>query len=96
MIFMLFLYKKLFLKKIFVYLPTHKNILMFPETRHLFFFGLIVRLIKSSESEPFEHFLQVHVCVSKFIVLFCNEPPHGKTNNLHMRKQRRRSASASQ
>ena len=22
-----------------------------------------------------------------------NEPPHGKTNNLHMRKQRRRSAS---
>ena len=25
--------------------------------------------------------------------LIVNEPPHGKTNNLHMRKQRRRSAS---
>ena len=25
--------------------------------------------------------------------LLINEPPHGKTNNLHMRKQRRRSAS---
>ena len=37
MIFMVFLYKKLFLKKKFAYLPTHKNILTFPETRHLFF-----------------------------------------------------------
>ena len=42
MIFMLFLYKKLFLKKKkFAYLPTHKNILTFPKTRHLFFFALI-------------------------------------------------------
>ena len=41
MIFMVFLYKKLFLKKKFAYLPTHKNILTFPETRHLFFFALI-------------------------------------------------------
>ena len=29
-----------------------------------------------------------------FVYLFStNEPPHGKTNNLHRRKQRRRSAS---
>ena len=27
------------------------------------------------------------------LILSLSEPPHGKTNNLHMRKQRRRSAS---
>ena len=27
------------------------------------------------------------------VTTFTNEPPHGKTNNLHRRKQRRRSAS---
>ena len=32
---------------------------------------------------------------SDFVLDLCstNEPPHGKTNNLHMRKQRRKSAS---
>ena len=29
----------------------------------------------------------------KFKLQIINEPPRGKTNNLHMRKQRRRSAS---
>ena len=39
MIFMLLIYKKLFLKKKLCYLPTHItcNISTFPETRHLFF-----------------------------------------------------------
>ena len=38
----------------------------------------------------------IQVSISKinvFIVDIRNEPPHGKTNNLHMQKQRRRSAS---
>ena len=41
MIFILFPYKKFFEKKKFAYLPTLKHIGMFPETRHVFFFGLI-------------------------------------------------------
>ena len=41
MIFMLFQLKKI-LKHFFAYLPTLKNIQMFPETRHLLFFCLIV------------------------------------------------------
>ena len=38
MIFMLFQCKNILKINFFAYLPTLKNIQMFPETRHLFFF----------------------------------------------------------
>ena len=41
--------------------------------------------------------LDINLTTLKYIVSYCLiqtfEPPHGKTNNLHGRKQRRRSAS---
>ena len=40
----------------------------------------------------FTHHIQYTIYIIKYIITLF-EPPHGKTNNLHMRKQRRRSAS---
>ena len=46
-------------------------------------FALMVQVHSGS------HFIEVNL----FAHASKSEPPHGKTNNLHMRKQRRRSAS---
>ena len=43
----------------------------------------------------FGYFFSEHLSIQLNVFVNCdiNEPPHGKTNNLHMRKQRCRSAS---
>ena len=59
----------------------------------------IVQKILSDSDRFYPHFDHVmalrgsgfEMCLGRLLIVF--EPPHGKTNNLHMRKQRRRSAS---
>ena len=58
-IFMHFLYKKFVPKKVFAYLPTLKNIGTFPETRHLFFFGLIPQPLMGCDFKWLVQFKQV-------------------------------------
>ena len=42
---------------------------------------------------PYLFYYQLRFIAISFIMILRNEPVHEKTNNLHMRKQRRRPAS---
>ena len=48
---------------------------------------------KTREGESFSRLKTITIANIEISRVVLNEPPHGKTNNLHRRKQRRRSAS---
>ena len=67
---------------------------MFVELVHV---GILKECIDNSISnfiswKTVSHFLSLLYCSHSYKTSNINEPPYGKTNNMHRRKQRRRSA----